>query len=112
KPAPTLVQASKTGIPATAPGPTAGHPLQLDLAASKIELIDGRYALAGEIFNSGTAAAAASRITLVYRKGEQTLGQRTYSLAQGPIAPGGRVKFTLALDDPPPGATQLEGIVE
>ncbi|MBV8410594.1 MAG: serine/threonine protein kinase [Alphaproteobacteria bacterium] len=112
KPAPTLVQASKTGIPATAPGPTAGHPLQLDLAASKIELIDGRYALAGEIVNSGSATAAARQLTLVYRKGEQVLGQRTYSLAQGPIAPGGRVKFTLALDDPPPGATQLEGIVE
>jgi hypothetical protein len=88
------------------------QPLKLDLSASKIELVDGRYVLAGEIFNSGPAPASTTRLKLVFRKGEEVLGERTYSMIEGPIAPGGRLRFSLTLDDPPAGVTQLAGTVE
>jgi serine/threonine protein kinase len=101
--------------PARPPAPADVRPrqaLELDLGASRIELIGGRYVLAGEIYNSGPAPASMTRLKLAFHKGDELLGERTYSLVQGPIAPGGRMKFTLALEDPPAGVTRVAGTVE
>jgi serine/threonine protein kinase len=86
--------------------------LELDPATSKIELVDGRYVLRGEIFNGGAAPASTKTLKLVFRKGDEVLGERTYSMVEGPIDPGGRLKFNLTLDDPPTGVTQLVPTVE
>jgi serine/threonine protein kinase len=115
KPQPPVQQQQASEQAARAMVPADGrdqHPLKLDLGASKIELVNGRYVLAGEIFNGGSAPASSSRLKLVYRKGDEILGERTYSLSEGPIAPKGRIKFSLTLDDPPAGITQLAGTVE
>jgi hypothetical protein len=80
--------------------------------ASKIELVNGRYVLAGEMVNGSSGPALASRLTLVYRKGNEIIGQHTYPLNEGQIAAGGRRKFSLPLDDPPAGVTQLAGTID
>lgn len=86
--------------------------LQLDLAASKIEWVDGRYVVRGELFNAGQAAGSTTVLKLVFRKGDDVLDERLYSLHEGPIAPGGRLSFTRQLDDPPDGTTSVMPIVE
>jgi predicted Zn finger-like uncharacterized protein len=95
---------------------TAGAPdrprLELDLAASKIEWVDGRYVMRGELFNAGQASGSTTVLKLVFRKGDDLLDERLYSLIEGPIAPGGRLSFTRQLDDPPDGTTNVVPIVE
>jgi hypothetical protein len=86
--------------------------LELDLANSKIELVDGRYVVRGELINSGRAAGSASTLKLVFRKGGDVLGERAYSLIEGPIAPGERLSFSRPLDDPPDGTTNIVPSVE
>ena len=92
--------------------PTATPRLEIDLAASKVELVDGRYVVRGELLNSGRAAASTTALRLVFRKGDDVLGERVYSLVEGPIAPGGRLSFSRPLDDPPDGTTNIVPIVE
>jgi hypothetical protein len=92
--------------------PTATPRLEVDLAASKVELVDGRYVVRGELLNSGRAAASTTALRLVFRKGDDVLGERVYSLVEGPIAPGGRLSFSRPLDDPPDGTTNIVPIVE
>ena len=86
--------------------------LQLDMAASKIEWVDGRYVVRGELFNGGQAAGSTSVLKLVFRKGDDVLDERLYPLIEGPIAPGARLSFTRLLDDPPEGTTSVLPIVE
>lgn len=86
--------------------------LELDLANSKIELVDGRYVVRGELVNSGRAAGSASTLKLVFRKGGDVLGERAYSLIEGPIAPGERRRFSQPFDDPPDGTTNIVPTVE
>ncbi|MGZ5912727.1 MAG: hypothetical protein ACXWLB_22845 [Reyranella sp.] len=81
--------------------------IELDLAASKIELVDGGYVVRGELFNSGRAAGSTSMLKLIFRKGDDVLGERAYPLAEGPIAPGGRLGFIRPFDDPPDGTTNI-----
>jgi serine/threonine protein kinase len=109
KPAPPSLQATAPTMPSDG---RDQHPLKLDLGVSRIELANGRYVLAGEIFNGGSAPASPTRLSLAYRKGDETVAVRNYSLSEGPIAPGGRLKFNLTLDDPPAGVTGLAGTVE
>jgi predicted Zn finger-like uncharacterized protein len=86
--------------------------IELDLAASKIELVDGGYVVRGELFNSGRAAGSTSMLKLIFRKGDDVLGERAYPLAEGPIAPGGRLGFSRPFDDPPDGTTNIVPSVE
>ena len=81
--------------------------LEIDLAASKVELVDGRYVVRGELVNSGRAAGSTSMLKLVFRKGDAVLGERAYPLVEGPVAPGERLGFSQALDDPPDGTTNI-----
>ena len=86
--------------------------LEIDLAASKVEFVDGRYVVRGELVNSGHAAGSTSTLKLVFRKGDAVLGERAYPLVEGPVAPGGRLGFSRALDDPPDGTTNIVPTVE
>jgi predicted Zn finger-like uncharacterized protein len=81
--------------------------IELDLAASKVELVDGGY-----LFNSGRAAGSTSMLKLIFRRGDDVLGERAYPLSEGPIAPGGRLSFSRPFDDPPDGTTNIVPSVE
>jgi predicted Zn finger-like uncharacterized protein len=81
--------------------------LEIDLAASKVELVDGRYVVHGEVLNSGGAPGSTTALRLIFRKGEDVLGERVYSLVEGPIAPGARISFSRQLEDPPDGTTNV-----
>jgi predicted Zn finger-like uncharacterized protein len=86
--------------------------IELDLAASKIELVDGNYVVRGELFNSGRAAGSTSTLKMIFRKGDDVLGERAYPMTEGPIAPGGRLSFSRPFDDPPDGTTNIVPSVE
>jgi len=86
--------------------------LEIDMAASKVELVDGRYVVRGEIVNSGGAAASTRTLKLVFRNGDDVLGERAYPLPEGPIAPGARLSFSKPLDDPPDGTTNVVPTVQ
>jgi predicted Zn finger-like uncharacterized protein len=86
--------------------------LEFDLAASKIELIDDRYLVRGEVLNAGPVAGSTTSLKLVFRKGDEVLGERVYPLVEGPIAPGGRLVFSRQLDDPPDGTTNVVPIIQ
>ena len=66
----------------------------------------------GELFNSGRAAGSTSTLKLIFRKGDDVLGERAYPLVEGPIAPGGRLGFSRPFDDPPDGTTNIVPSVE
>jgi len=84
----------------------------LDMARTKIDLIDGRYIVLGELINTGTAPGSTRRLKLVYRAGDQVLAERAMVLVEGPIAPGARMRFSLPLDEPPSGATNIVPTVD
>jgi predicted Zn finger-like uncharacterized protein len=92
--------------------PTEEARIELDLAASKVELVDGGYVVRGELLNSGRAAGSTSTLKLIFRKGNDVLGERAYPLTEGPIAPGGRLSFSRPFDDPPDGTTNIVPSVE
>jgi len=79
----------------------------IDMAATKIDLVDGRYVVQGELVNTGTAPGSTSRLKLVFRAGNEILAERAMPLIEGPIAPGARMSFKLPLDEPPSGATNI-----
>lgn len=79
----------------------------IDMAATKIDLVDGRYVVQGELVNTGTAPGSTSRLKLVFRAGNEILAERAMPMVEGPIAPGARMSFKLPLDEPPAGATNI-----
>lgn len=84
----------------------------IDMASTKIDLVDGRYIVLGELINTGTAPGSTRRLKLVFRAGEQVLAERAMPLVEGPIAPGARKSFSLPLDEPPSGATNIVPTVD
>ena len=65
--------------------------------------------------NFSTAAVppgSTSTLKLIFRKGDDVLGERAYPLTEGPIAPGGRLAFSQPFDDPPDGTTNIVPSVE
>ncbi|MBN9486194.1 MAG: zinc-ribbon domain-containing protein [Alphaproteobacteria bacterium] len=86
--------------------------LEVDLALSKIELIDGRYVVRGEIVNTGGSAGTARRLVVTFKKGDDVLATRAYPLALGSIAAGERLSFSQTLDNSPAGATDIVPSVE
>lgn len=84
----------------------------IDMAATKIDLVDGRYVVQGELINTGTAPGSTSRLKLVFRAGNEILAERALPLVEGPIAPGARMSFSLPLDEPPSGATNIVPTVD
>lgn len=126
RPAQPIAPQKPPAAAAAAPAPTDGAPaatpkseapsslpqFEVDLTASKIELVDGRYVVRGEIANRGGSAGAASKLIVTFKKGNEVLETRTYPLALGPIPAGERVGFSQALDNPPAGATDIVPSVE
>lgn len=90
----------------------AGAQVGIDMAATKIDLVDGRYVVQGELVNTGTAPGSTSRLKLVFRAGSEVLAERALPLVEGPIAPGARMSFSLPLDEPPSGATNIVPTVD
>ena len=108
------VAPARAAAPAKAisPAPTNKAQLEIDLDTSKIEWIDGRYVVQGEVVNAGRAPGSTSRLRLIFRKNNDVLGERAYPLVKGPIDPGARLSFSQALDEPPPGTTDIVPAVE
>lgn len=98
--------------PSAAPSKATQARLEVDLDASKIEWVDGRYVVQGELVNAGRAPGSTRRLRLIFRKDNDVLGERAYPLVKGPIGPGARVSFSQALDEPPPGTTDVVPAVE
>ncbi len=96
----------------TTPEPPAHAQLEIDVANSRIELVDGNYVVSGEIVNTGQATGSTSTLKLVFKKDNDVLGERSYSLVEGPIAPGARLGFRQKLDDPPEGTTDIVPAIE
>lgn len=95
----------------TAPKPAQAR-LEIDLDASKIEWVDGRYVVQGDIVNTGLVPGSTSRLRLVFRKNNDVLGERAYPLVKGPIGPGARMSFSQPLEEPPSGTTDVVPTVE
>jgi predicted Zn finger-like uncharacterized protein len=94
------------------PSPPDEARLRIDLDASKIELVDGRYVVQGEIVNTGDKPGSTSRLRVIFRKNDGVIGERSYPLVEGPIGPGDRLRFHQTLDDPPPGTTDIVPAVD
>jgi predicted Zn finger-like uncharacterized protein len=109
--------AQETGAPpvlvaaAPPPAPPRAH-LEVDLTASKIEVDGGRYVVRGEVVNSGTAAGSTSLLRVTFKRDADVLGERSFPLVEGPLPPGGRARFSQALDEPPLGTTDVVPAVE
>jgi predicted Zn finger-like uncharacterized protein len=93
-------------------GQPARARLAVDVPASKVELVDGRFVVQGKLVNNGGAAGSTSVLKVVFRSDERVLAEHTYSLVEGSIAPGTRVNFRQTLDDPPAGATNIVPTVQ
>ena len=91
----------------TPPRPQQGPHVELDMAMSTVEIADGRYVVRGELVNAGTEPGSTTTLKLVFRKGDDVLGERTYPLIEGPIAPGQRQSFSRPFEDPPDGTTNV-----
>ena len=104
--------ASATPAKMTTPEPPARAQLEIDVAASRVELVDGHYVVQGEIVNTGQASGSANTLKLTFKRDNSVLGERSYALVQGPIAPGARLGFRQTLDDPPEGTTDIVPAVE
>lgn len=86
--------------------------IEVDLASSKIDVVDGRYVVRGQLVNNGQAAGSTTVLRLTFKKNEEVLGERTFPLVEGPVPPGGRTSFTQMLDEPPSGTTDIVPVVE
>lgn len=99
--------------PARPPSVEAGRPsIEVDLASSKIEVVDGRYVVRGQLVNSGKAAGSTTQLRLIFKRNDDVLGERTIPMVEGPLPPGGRTTFSQTLDDPPSGTTDIVPVVE
>ncbi|MFI5000938.1 MAG: zinc-ribbon domain-containing protein [Reyranellales bacterium] len=104
--------AASSGI---APGTVAARAkvqLEIDLDSSKIELVDGRYVVRGEIVNTGRIAGSTHTLKLTFKNQDEVLGERAYDLVEGPISPGARLSFSQPLDEPPAGTTDIVPNIE
>lgn len=99
--------------PAGPPQVEAARPnIEVDLALSKIDVVDGRYVVRGQLVNNGKAAGSTTLLRLTFKKNDDVLGERSFPLVEGPLPPGGRTSFSQPLDDPPSGTTDIVPVVE
>lgn len=116
---PSVLRTTGNTASATSPRPVrppqveAARPrIEVDLASSKIDVVDGRYVVRGQIVNNGKAAGSTTLLRLTFRKNEDVLGERAFPMVEGPLPPGGRANFSQTLDDPPSGTTDIVPVVE
>jgi predicted Zn finger-like uncharacterized protein len=86
--------------------------LEVDVPESRIDVVDGRYVVRGDIVNTGRTPGSTSRIKLIFRNDREVLAERVFAMVKGPIAPGGRMGFNRPFDDPPDGTTTVVPSVE
>lgn len=86
--------------------------IEVDLASSKIEVVDGRYVVRGQLVNNGKATGSTTLLRLTFKKNDDVLGERSFPMVEGPLPPGGRTSFSQTLDDPPSGTTDIVPVVE
>jgi predicted Zn finger-like uncharacterized protein len=99
--------------PARPPQAEAARPnIEVDLAFSKIDVVDGRYVVRGPLVNNGKAAGSTTLLRLTFKKNDDVLGERSFPMVEGPLPPGGRTSFSQTLDDPPSGTTDIVPVVE
>ena len=99
--------------PARPPQVEAARPnIEVDLAFSKIDVVDGRYVVRGQLVNNGKAAGSTTLLRLTFKKNDDVLGERSFPMVEGPLPPGGRTSFSQTLDDPPSGTTDIVPVVE
>jgi len=100
--------------PSARPGPDApARPqIEVDLSASKIDVVDGRYVVRGQLVNNGRAPGSTTLLRLTFKRNEDVLGERSFPMVEGPLPPGGRASFSQTLDDPPSGTTDIVPMVE
>jgi len=110
----TMISYEARASTSAAPGqPESARPMiEVDLASSKIEVVDGRYVVRGQIVNNGKAPGSTTLLRLTFRKDDDVLGERAFALVEGPLPPGGRANFSQLLDDPPSGTTDIVPAVE
>ena len=77
RPVSVATAASPPAAPAkiTMPDPPARAQLEIDVAASRIELIDGHYVVQGEIVNTGQAIGSTSTLKLTFKKDNRRAGR-------------------------------------
>lgn len=97
------------GVPSS---PEDRAQLTIDIDASKVELVDGRYVVRGAVVNNGRMPGSISTLKVVFKADDKVLGERSYNLVEGPIAPGMRVSFSQMLEDPPAGTTNIVPSIE
>jgi predicted Zn finger-like uncharacterized protein len=104
--------------PAAAPPPgrsIAVQPrpqIEIDIEASKIDIVGGRYVVSGQLVNNGTAAGSTSLLRVTFKHNDDVLGERSFPMIEGPLPPGGRANFSQVLEDPPAGTTDIVPMVE
>lgn len=86
--------------------------LALDTSASRVELVDGRFVVHGEVVNRGGTTAVPTALKVVFRDDGKILGERSYALVEKPILPGRRARISQVLDEPPAGATNIIPTIE
>jgi predicted Zn finger-like uncharacterized protein len=105
-----------TAAPSTAAAkPPAAQPrpqLEIDLAKSKIDVVEGRYVVRGEVVNNGTTAGSTSQLRVTFKRNDDVLGEKTFPLVEGPLQPGARASFSQVLEDPPAGTTDIVPVIE
>jgi predicted Zn finger-like uncharacterized protein len=114
--APAAGTATAAATSPAKPGkPPAAQPrpqLEIDLAQSKIDVVDGRYVVRGEVVNHGTIAGSTSQLRVTFKRNDDVLGDKTFPMVLGPLAPEARANFSQVLEDPPPGTTDIVPVIE
>jgi predicted Zn finger-like uncharacterized protein len=114
--APAASTSARSGAVPWPARPPAAEPalpqIEIDLNSSKIDVVEGRYVVRGQLVNNGTAAGSTTLLRLIFKRNEDVLGERSFAMVAGPLPPGGRTDFSQALDDPPVGTTDIVPIVE
>lgn len=115
--APAAAPATKPAPPAQPAKPAAPSPAAPALMLDKvsIEAVPGARAIvaSGDIVNTSTAEVTPKRIRFTFKdKDRQPIGERVFDLKPDKIAPLGRRPFRQQIDDPPPGALDVDVAVE
>ena len=86
--------------------------IEVDVATSSIDAVDGRYVVRGQLVNNGRAPGSTTLLRLTFKRNDDVLGERSFPMVEGPLPPGGRTTFSQTIEDPPSGTTDIVPAVE
>ncbi len=110
--APAPVAAAAPTSPAPSRATPARPQIEVDLDKTSIEAVDGRFVVHGQLVNNGGAPGSTTLLRITFKRKDDVLGERSFPLVEGPLAPGGRTSFSQPLEDPPSGTTDIVPAVE